>query len=53
MAMCASVDIDCHVADPRDLLIPTGDDHVHPTPEGYQMLAQRIWNIKLLYDVPM
>ena len=34
LQVCKDAEIDCHVADPRDLPIPRGDDGIHPTPEG-------------------
>ena len=45
--------VDCHVAETRDLKLPKGEDGVHPTPEGYKMLAKRIWEAKLLFHVPI
>ena len=32
LKVCSEAEIDCHVADPRDLQIPRGDDGIHPTP---------------------
>jgi hypothetical protein len=51
--ICKKAKIDCHVADTRDLNPPKGDDGIHPTPEGYEMLAKRIWEVKLKHDIPM
>lgn len=52
--ICHEAKIDCHVADLRDLEIPRGWDGIHPTsPEGYQLLADRIWEVKLAHDLPL
>lgn len=50
---CEAAKIHCEVADLRDLQIPRGWDGVHPTEEGYKMLAQRIWDVKLDNDIPI
>jgi len=50
---CEAAEIHCEVADLRDLEIPRGFDGVHPTEEGYKMLAQRIWDVKLDNKIPV
>lgn len=50
---CQNARIDCHVADLRHLNIPRGWDGVHPTSEGYQLLADCIWSVKLAHNIPI
>ncbi|EKU22416.1 lipolytic protein g-d-s-l family [Nannochloropsis gaditana CCMP526] len=51
--VCKNATIDCHIADTRDLDPPLGDDGIHPIQEGYELLATRIWEIKLDNDIPI
>jgi hypothetical protein len=51
--VCKAAKVDCHFADPRDLDIPRGWDGVHPTDEGYKMLAERIWEVKTDNNIPI
>ena len=59
---CASAPLDCHFIDPRyrndtehshGLKIPEmlGPDNLHPTQEGYKVLAELIWNTKTFYNI--
>lgn len=52
-AACHDATIDCHVADLRDLTIPRGWDGIHPTTEGYKLLADRLWNTTRAHGIPL
>ena len=34
----------CYFSDPRNISMPLGWDGVHPTSEGFELLAHNIWN---------
>lgn len=52
LRICEQSTLDCHFADPRNLTIPLSWDGIHPTQEGFTMLAQRLWDVKTLYQIP-
>jgi len=62
-ALCESTTIvDCHFIDPRynetthtGLKTPEmlGSDGIHPTKEGFKILAQMIWEKKLEFNIPV
>ncbi|TFJ84043.1 hypothetical protein NSK_005138 [Nannochloropsis salina CCMP1776] len=51
--VCEGAPIDCHVADARNLSIPTGWDGIHPLDEGYKRLSTRIWEVKEANNIPI
>lgn len=59
---CAQAPVRCWFIDPRynattgqGLPVPgmLGPDHLHPTPEGYKVLAQMIWDVKEANNIPV
>jgi lysophospholipase L1-like esterase len=50
--MCEKINTtNCYFSDPRNITMPVGWDGVHPTNEGYELLAHRIWDTKLDNDI--
>jgi lysophospholipase L1-like esterase len=58
----APLPLKCWFIDPRynattgqGLPVPgmLGPDHLHPTPEGYKLLAQMIWDVKEANNIPV
>ena len=61
-AVCANASVECHFVDPRynattGTGLPTpqmlGPDGLHPTTEGYKILAQMIWDTALRYNITL
>lgn len=52
---CANATIDCHYIDPRANITSSmiGPDGLHPTEEGYKILAELIWNVKTANNIPI
>uniref|UniRef100_A0A6C0ICG5 SGNH hydrolase-type esterase domain-containing protein n=1 Tax=viral metagenome TaxID=1070528 RepID=A0A6C0ICG5_9ZZZZ len=60
--VCANATIECHFVDPRynsttGTGLPTpamlGPDGLHPTTEGYKILAQMIWDTVVHYNITL
>lgn len=51
VALCGHCKVDCHVANLRATGIPRGWDGVRSS--GYQLLADRIWRLKLDNEIPI
>lgn len=60
--ICDEAPVECHFVDPRynattGTGLPTpqmlGDDGVHPTPEGYKLLAKMVWDTAAQYNITL
>lgn len=60
--ICDEAPVECHFVDPRynattgtGLQTPEmlGDDGLHPTPEGYKILAQLVWDTAIQYNITL
>ena len=53
--ICRNATVNCHFVDPRANITSAmiGSDGLHPTEEGYKVLAELIWDVKLDYNIPV
>lgn len=50
---CNKAELNCHFIDIRNKSIPVSSDNLHPTDDGYIMLAENIWNTILNNNIEL
>jgi lysophospholipase L1-like esterase len=53
--ICQNATVNCYFIDPRPNITSAmiGSDGLHPTEEGYKVLAELIWDVKLSDNIPV